>query len=88
MFWAACTLAASLASFVPDQHLGVSDMAIDSQMAPSCLRLHIKASKTDPFHKGCYVHISRGDYPLCAIHALMAYLSIKKQCRVVSFPSC
>ena len=31
----------------------------------------------DPFHKGCFIHIGRGNCPLCAICSLMAYLSIR-----------
>ena len=87
MFWAACNLAyfgflrsaeptvPSLASFSPSIHLGVADVAFDSSSSPSCLRLRIKASKTDPFRKGCFLHIGRGEYPLCAIHSLLAYLN-------------
>ena len=49
-----------------------------------CSGLHIiailltasyKASKTDPFHMGCFLHIGRGEHPLCAIHSVLAYLN-------------
>ena len=85
MFWGACTLgyfgflwsaeftAPSFASFSPSVHLGVQD----SSRAPSCIRMTIKASKTDPFRKGCSIHIGLGKYPLCAVHALLAYLAIR-----------
>ena len=85
MFWAACNLAyfgflrsaeftvPNLASYVPAIHLGVADVAVDSLSAPSCLRLRIKASKTDPFRKGCFV----GEFPLCAISSLLAYLTLR-----------
>ena len=68
MFWAACTLAyfgflrsaeftvPNLASFSSAIHLSVADIAVDSSTLPSCLRVRIKASKTDPFRKGCFVH--------------------------------
>ena len=61
MFWAACNLAffgflrsaeftvPNLASFSPSIHLGLDDVAVDSMSSPSCLRLRIKASKTNPF---------------------------------------
>ena len=87
MIWAACNLAyfgflrsveftvPSLARFSPSIHLGVADVAFDSSSSPSCLRLRIKASKTDPFCKGCFLHIGRGEYPLCAIQSLLAYLN-------------
>ena len=89
MFWAACNLAyfgflrsaeftvPNLASFSSAIHLGVADIAVDSGSMPSCLRVQIKASKTDPFRKGCYVHIGRGLFPLCAIQSLLAYLSLR-----------
>ena len=79
MFWAACNLAylgflrsaqftvPNLASFLPSVHLGHADVAVDSMSSPSCLRLRIKASKTDPFRKGCFLHIGRGEFPLCTI---------------------
>ena len=89
MFWAACNLAyfgflrsaeftvPNRSSFSLDTHLGVPDIAFDSVVAPTCLRVRIKASKTDPFRKGCFLHIGRGSYPLCAIRALVAYLAIR-----------
>ena len=40
-----------------------------------CLWLRIKASKTDPFRMGCFLHIGRGELPLCAIHSLLVYLT-------------
>ena len=89
MFWAACNLAyfgflrsaeftvPNLASFSPSIHLGLADVAIDSMSSPSCLRLRIKALKTDPFRKGCFLHIGRGEFPLCAIRSLLAYLTLR-----------
>ena len=89
MFWAACNLAyfgflrsaeftvPNLVSFSPSIHLGLADVAIDSMSSPSCLRLRIKASKTDPFRKGCFLHIGRGEFPLCAIRSLLAYLTLR-----------
>ena len=38
---------------------------------------HIKGSSTDPFYKCCSNHIGQGKYPLCAVHALLAYLVIR-----------
>ena len=85
MFWAACTLGyfgflqsaeltvPSLATFSPSVHLGVQDIAVDSSTVPSCIRVTIKASKTDPFRKGCSIHIGLVKYPLSAVHAFLAY---------------
>ena len=67
----------NLASFSPSIHLGLDDVAVDSMSSPSCLRLRIKASKTDPFRKGIFLHIGRGEFPLCAICSLLAYLPLR-----------
>ena len=40
------------------------------QSSPSCMRIKIKASKTDPFRKGSDIHIGRGRHPLCAMQAI------------------
>ena len=89
MFWAACNLAyfgflrsaeftvPNLASFTSALHLSVCDISVDSDSNPSCLRVRIKASKTDPFRKGCFVHIGRGRFPLCALQAVLAYLAVR-----------
>ena len=89
MFWAACCLAyfgflrsaeftvPNLASYSPSIHLGVADIAVDASSLPSCLRIRIKASKTDPFRKGCFVHLGRGSFPLCAVQSLLAYLTLR-----------
>ena len=89
MFWAACNLAyfgflrsaeftvLNLASFSPALHLSVSDISVDSDANPSFLRVRIKASKTDPFQEGCFVHIGRGRFPLCALQAVLAYLALR-----------
>ena len=72
MFWAACSLAyfgflraseftvPSLASFSTSLHLGVQDIAVDSLSAPTCMRVKIKGSKTDPFWKGAFIHVGLG----------------------------
>lgn len=67
----------NLSSFTPGVHLEVKDIAVDSISAPSCLRVNIKASKTDPFRKRCFIHIGRGSSTLCALTAVLAYLSIR-----------
>ena len=89
MLWAACTLAyfgflrsaeftvPNLASFSPALHFGVVDISVDSDSHPNCLRVRIKASKTDPFRKGCFIHIGKGNFPLCALQAVMAYLVVR-----------
>lgn len=89
MFWAACTLGyfgflrsaeftvPNAASFSPAIHLSVQDVAVDSSSVPMSMRVRVKASKTDPFHKGCFIHIGRGTFPLCAVQAVMTYLCLR-----------
>lgn len=89
MFWAACTLAyfgflrsaeftvPNLPSFDPSIHLAVKDITVDVVPNPTCLRVNIKASKTDPFRQGCCIYIGRGNSPLCALEAVMNYLALR-----------
>ena len=89
MFWPACTLGyfgflrsaeftvPNLASFSPTTHLSVADITVDSTVAASCIRLRMKASKTGPFWAGCYVYIGGRTTPLCAVQAMLAYLSLR-----------
>ena len=89
MFWAVCNLAyfgflrsaeftvPNLASFSPALHLSIRDILVDSDANPFCLRVRIKASKTDSFWKGCFVYIGRGRFPLCALQAALAYLAVR-----------
>ena len=86
MFWAVCNLAyfgflrsaefmvPNLVSFSTAPHLHVVDISVDSDSHPDCLQVRIKASKTDPFCKGCFIHIGRGSFPLYALQAVMAIL--------------
>ena len=80
MFWAACSLGyfgflraseftvPNLSSFSSSLHLGVQDISVDSPSAPSCMRVRIKGSKTDPFRKGCFIHIGVGQAStLCSL---------------------
>ena len=67
----------NLASFSPASDLSVADIAVDSLQSPACLCVWIIASKTDPFRQGCHIHIGLGRAPLCAVQALLAYLSLR-----------
>ena len=89
MFWVACTLAyfgflrsseftvSLLSAFNPSCHLQVNDVSLDSEVAPMCLRLSIKASKTDPSRRGTLIHTGRGKPPLCAVDTLLQYLNLR-----------
>lgn len=89
MFWAACTLAyfgflraseftvPNLNTFDAQLHLQLPDVSFDCHDQPVCLRIHIKASKTDPFRQGCHIYIGRGTQHLCAVQAMAAYLNMR-----------
>ena len=49
-------------------------MAVDLLIAPTILRVNIKASKTDPFCRGTLIHIGRDKYPqaLCGVAAVIS----------------
>ena len=89
MFWIASSLrffgflhmpeftVPNLSSFSSSLHLSAQDITVDSSSAPSSMCIWIKGSKTDPFRKGCFIHIGLGKYPLCAVHAMMTYLAAR-----------
>ena len=89
MFWAACTLAyfsflrsseftvSLLSAFNPSCHLQVKDVSVGSAVAPMCLKLCIKASKTDPFRRGTFIHIGQAKPPLCTLDALLQCLNLR-----------
>ena len=86
MFWAAWLLVyfgflrsaeftvPSLSAFDPSRHLTVSDVAVDVPLNPFCLQICVKASKTDPFRKGCNIFIAPGSPPLGAVQAVVSLL--------------
>ena len=49
-------------------------MALDLTLHPSCLHVQMKASETDPFRQGCFIHIGQAQPPMCAVQAVLAYL--------------
>ena len=55
-------------------HLSVCDIALDVPLNTSYLQICIKASKTDPFRKGCNILIRSGSPPLCAVQAVVSFL--------------
>ena len=52
-----------------------STLTVDSKYNPSLLRVHIKASKADPFRKGIHIFIGSTENDLCPIKAMLAYLA-------------
>ena len=67
----------NLASFSRLRHLSPQDISVDSDVLPSCIRVGIKASKTDPFRVGCFIYIGSSHSPLCAVKAVLNYLAVR-----------
>lgn len=85
MLWAACCLGffgflragefTVNSTFHPSTHMTVSDVQADSLVNPTCFKVRIKCSKTDPFRAGCDIYLGRGVGLVCPIVALGNYLS-------------
>ena len=83
MLWAACCLGFLRAGefttnspFDPNVHLGVSDVQADTLQDPTCFKIHIKCSKTDPFRVGCNIYIGRGSNVVCPVVAMGNFLAV------------
>ena len=89
MLWAACTTcffgflrsgeitAPTTRTFDPTYHLTLEDISVDNPCQPGAVRVHIKASKTDPFRKGVNIFLGRTSNLLCPVAALLAYVAIR-----------
>ena len=86
MLWAACCLGffgflkagefTVNSPFDPASHLSPEDFQVDSRSNPTCMRVQIKCSKTDPFRQGCCIYLGRGRSSICPISAITAYLTL------------
>ena len=89
MLWAAVTLCffgflrsgevtvPSDSSFDPATHLTVHDISVNDTANPTWLKLHLKASKTDPFRKGVDVVVGRTNNKLSPVAVMLAYVAIR-----------
>ena len=66
----------SVEAYHPDM-LSPADISVDSHVAPSCLSIHLKRSKTDPFGAGLTIHIGKTGNEICPVAAVLAYLAIR-----------
>ena len=55
--------------FQPSIHLTVSDLQADALVNPTCFKVHLKCSKTDPFRVGCDIYLGRTKGSVCPIRA-------------------
>ena len=87
MLWAACCVGffgflragefTVNSTFDPEIHLSVRDLQVDCLLNPSCLKIHIKCSKTDPFRSGCDIYLGKGNSDLCPLAAISSYLHVR-----------
>lgn len=89
MLWAAVTLSffgflrsgevtvPSDTTFDPTAHLTVNDISVNDITNPLWLKLHLKASKTDPYRKGVDIVVGRTNSKLCPVAAVLAYVATR-----------
>ena len=87
MLWVACCLSffsflragefTTNSPFDPSIHLTVGNVQADYLVDPTCFRVHIKRSKTDPFRVGCDIYVGRGNSLICPVVALGNFLALR-----------
>ena len=86
MLWAAASLCffgfmrsgeltiRSVSSYDESAHLSFNDVAVDCTHDPRILRVHLKASKTDPFRVGINIYVGKTGNVLCPVSAVLHYM--------------
>ena len=86
MLWAAASLCffgfmrsgeltiPSASSYDAGAHLSFNDVTVDCIQNPRTLRVHLKASKTDPFRVGINIYVGRMGNALCPVTAVLRYM--------------
>ena len=64
-------------AFAPSQYFCPTDILVDSHVEPSLLRVHLKQSKTDPFHQEINIFFGCSNSNLCLVSAILSYLSLR-----------
>ena len=67
----------STATYDPEVHLKLGDLALDSHSNPSIVRITIKQSKTDPFRQGAHIFLGTTERVVCPVAAIIRYLGIR-----------
>ena len=58
-------------------HLTFGNLAVDQLHSPTMLKVHLKASKIDPFQAGVDVYVGKTGTTLCPVTAMLAYLGVR-----------
>ena len=70
-------LRSSPSEFNPRLHLSWGDMAVDSPLAPTMVRFHLRQSKTDQFGRGVDIILGRTGCDLCPVAAVLGYVAAR-----------
>ena len=57
----------------------VSDVAVDSHIHPTVLRVFLAKAKTDPFGKGVNIWLGRTGCAICPVVAILNYIRVRPQ---------
>ena len=63
-------------SYDPEVPLSIDDLAVDSIVTPSLIKITIRQSKTDPFQEGVDLYLGRTDMEICPVQAMSPYLGV------------
>ena len=64
----------SASSYDAGAHLNFNDVTVDCIQNPCIFRVHLKASKTDPFRVGINIYVGRTGNALCPVTAVLRYM--------------
>ena len=70
-------VAPGAASFDPEAHLYIGDIAVDNSVHPQVFRITIKQSKIDPFRRGVDLFVGRTGTDTCPVVAMLNYLVVR-----------
>ena len=66
----------SPATYDPEVHLNLADLALDSHSNPTVVCVKIKQSNTDPFRQGVNIYLGSTGNIICPVTAIINYLGI------------
>ena len=56
----------------------LSDITIDSHVAPQVIRITLRQLKTDQYRQGTHIYLGRTSHPVCPVKALIHYLGSRR----------
>ena len=61
-------------AFNEGAHLCFNDVSVNNVHCPQIIRVHLKASKTDPFRVGIDIFVGKTENELCPVTAVLSYM--------------